>query len=197
LERQHGSTRGGKVHVLDYTQANCVNHAASRLFYAISAAENLLIFGGDVSIPFSEAPPPKQGFYIQPDCAFHEWWRAKGHGTLDHDLVIPVMKAVQGHPESWRLCEKHCDKYIRSIGFTPTIHEPCLYVEEIDGDKWILKRQVDDFVIACKSAEIAHKFYDLIDDHLSMPIKRMGLVTLFNGIDVLQSRYYVKISCET
>jgi hypothetical protein len=30
-----------------------------------------------------------------------------------------------------------------------------------------------------------------------MPIKRMGLVTLFNGIDVLQSRYYVKIYCET
>jgi hypothetical protein len=30
-----------------------------------------------------------------------------------------------------------------------------------------------------------------------MPIKRMGLVTLFNGIDVLQSRYFIKISCKT
>ena len=57
-----GSTRGGKVHVLDYTHANCVDHTASRLFYAVSAAENLLIFGGDVSNAFSEAPPPKQGF---------------------------------------------------------------------------------------------------------------------------------------
>jgi hypothetical protein len=187
-----GSTCGGKVRVLDYTHANCVDHTASRLFYAISAAENLLIFGDDVSNAFSEAPPPKQGFYIQPDR-----WTAKGHGPLDHDSVIPVMKAMQGHPESSRLWEKHCDKFIRSIGFTPTIHEPCLYVGEIDGEKCIFKRQVDDFAVACKSAEIAHKFYDMIDDHLSMPIKRMGLLTLFNGIDILQSRYYVKISCET
>jgi hypothetical protein len=134
---------------------------------------------------------------LQPDRAFREWWTAKDLGPLDHDAVIPVMRAMQGHPESSRLWEKHCDKFIRSIGFTPTIHEPCLYVGEIDGEKCIFKRQVDDFAIACKSAETAHKFYDMIDDHLSMPIKRMGFVTLFNGIDVLQSRYYVKISCET
>jgi hypothetical protein len=36
----------------------------------------------------------------------------------------------------------------------------------------------------------------MIDGHLSMPIKRMGSVTLFNGIDILQSRHYVKISCQ-
>jgi hypothetical protein len=30
-----------------------------------------------------------------------------------------------------------------------------------------------------------------------MPIKRQGIVTLFNGIDVLQSRHYIKISAET
>lgn len=30
-----------------------------------------------------------------------------------------------------------------------------------------------------------------------MPIKRQGLITLFNGLDVLQSRWYIKISVET
>jgi hypothetical protein len=192
-----GSTRGGKVRVLDYTHANCVDHTASRLFYAISAAENYQIFGGDVSNAFGEAPPPKQGFFIQPDQAFRDWWLARGYGTLDADDVIPVMRAMQGHPESSRLWEKHCDKFIRAIGFTPTTHEPCLYIGVIDGQKCIFKRQVDDFALACKTEETANKFYDMIDEHLSMPIKRMGLVTLFNGIDVLQSRYYIKISCET
>lgn len=33
-----GSTRGGKVRLLDYTYANCVDHTASRMFYAILAA---------------------------------------------------------------------------------------------------------------------------------------------------------------
>jgi hypothetical protein len=42
------------------------------MFYAIAAAENLLIYGANVSNAFAEAPPPKQGFYIYLDCAFNE-----------------------------------------------------------------------------------------------------------------------------
>ncbi len=44
----YGSTGGRKVRVLDYADANCVDHTASRMFYAISAAKNLLIFGADI-----------------------------------------------------------------------------------------------------------------------------------------------------
>ncbi len=69
-----GSPRSGQAKVLDETYANCVNQTSSRLFYAIAAVENMLIFGTDVSNAFTESPPPKQGFYIHPDCAFHEWW---------------------------------------------------------------------------------------------------------------------------
>ncbi|KAL7528065.1 hypothetical protein ACHAWF_009840 [Thalassiosira exigua] len=72
-----GSTRAGQVRVLDYTYANCVDQTSSRLFYAISAAENLLIYGSDVSNAFGEAPPPKQGFFIRPDKAFHDWFTAR------------------------------------------------------------------------------------------------------------------------
>ncbi len=74
-----GSTCSGMVPVLDETYANCVNQTSSRLFYAISAAKNLLIFGVNVSNAFAEAPPPKQGFFIRPDKAFHEWWAYKNH----------------------------------------------------------------------------------------------------------------------
>jgi hypothetical protein len=67
-----GSPRSGKARILDETYANCVDQTSSQLFYAVSAAENLLIFGADVSNAFAEAPPPKQGFYIYPDGAF-QW----------------------------------------------------------------------------------------------------------------------------
>lgn len=30
-----------------------------------------------------------------------------------------------------------------------------------------------------------------------MPMKRLGLITLFNGVDVVQSKYFIKISCKT
>ena len=54
----NGSTRSGSVQVLNGTYVNCVDQTSSRLFYAIAAAENLLIFGADVSNAFAEAPPP-------------------------------------------------------------------------------------------------------------------------------------------
>jgi hypothetical protein len=66
-----GSSRSGLVQILDETYANCVDQTSSRLFYAIAAAENMLIYGSDVSNAFAEAPPPKQGFFVRPDRAFH------------------------------------------------------------------------------------------------------------------------------
>eukprot|EP00804_Cyclotella_cryptica_P030736 CCRYP_009176-RA/>CCRYP_009176-RA protein AED:0.05 eAED:-0.06 QI:0/-1/0/1/-1/1/1/0/645 len=192
-----GSTRGGKVRLLDYTYANCVDHTASRMFYAVSAAENLLIFGADVCNAFREAPAPKQGFYIQPDRAFSEWWLHQGREPIPEGYVIPVMRAMQGHPESPRLWEKWCDQMIKTHKFTPTTHEPCLYTGIWQGEKCYFKCQVDDFEFAAPSIKLAHMFYDALDDHLSMPIKRQGLVSLFNGIDVQQTRNYIKISAET
>jgi hypothetical protein len=61
-----GSPRTGQATILDKMYANCVDQTSSRLFYSITAAENLLMFGADISNAFAEAPPPKQGFiFIQ------------------------------------------------------------------------------------------------------------------------------------
>jgi len=63
-----GSPRAGQAHsILDETYANCVDQTSSQMFYGIAAAENLMVYGADVSNAFAEAPPPKQGFYIYPD----------------------------------------------------------------------------------------------------------------------------------
>jgi hypothetical protein len=69
-----GSPRSGQAKILDKMYANCVDQTSSRLFYAIVAVKKLLIFCADVSNAFTKAPPPKQGFYIYPDRAFHIWW---------------------------------------------------------------------------------------------------------------------------
>jgi hypothetical protein len=67
----------------------------------------------------------------------------------------------------------------------------------VKGQKNYLKRQVDDFAVAAANAEVAHKVFDDINDGLSMPMKRQGLITLFNGMDILQSRYFMKMSVQT
>ncbi len=185
-----GSPRSGQAKILDETYANCVDQTSSRLFYAVSAAKNLIIYGADVSNSFAEAPSPKQGFYIYPDRAFHEWWvNHKKRPPIPEGAVIPILSAMQGHPESPRLWEKHADAILRDCGLVPTIHEPCLY------SGVIFKRQVDDFAIAAPNEHTANILFDMIDDKLTIPMKRQGFIDMYNGIDVVQTRHYIKISC--
>jgi hypothetical protein len=193
-----GSPRSGQARILDETYANCVDQTSSRLFYAIAAAENLLIYGADVSNAFAEAPPPKQGFYIYPDRAFNEWWvNHKKQPPLEDGMVIPILSAMQGHPESPRLWEKHADAILKEIGLTPTTHEPCLYSGNIDGTRVIFKRQVDDFAVATPDERTATILLDMIDDKLTIPMKRQGFLDMYNGIDVMQTRDYIKISSKS
>ena len=193
-----GSTRSGQAKILDETYANCVDQTSSRLFYAISAVENLLIYGADVSNAFAEAPPPKQGFYIRPDRAFLDWWEHhKQRPPIPPGFVIPILSAMQGHPESPRLWEKHADAILRECGLTPTTHEPCLYSGIIEGSRVLFKRQVDDFAVAAPNEYTANVLLDMIDDKLSIPMKRQGLLDMYNGIDVVQTQHYIKLSCTT
>ena len=68
----------------------------------------------------------------------------------------------------------------------PTTHKPCLYSGIVNGERVLFKRQADDFELAVPSERTANIIFDMIDDRLTFPLKRMGLVNLFNGIDVLQ-----------
>ena len=56
-------------------------------------------------------------------------------------------------------------------------------------------RQVDDFAIAAPDAHTADLLLDMLDDKLSIPIKRQGHIDMYNGVDVLQTRHYIRLSC--
>jgi hypothetical protein len=65
------------------------------MFYAIAAAENLLVYGADISNTFAKAPPPKQGFFIHTDCAFNKWWvQHKNCPPIPPGHVIPILFAM-------------------------------------------------------------------------------------------------------
>ncbi len=78
-----------------------MDRMGSCIFYAISKAKNMLVYGADVSNAFTEPPPPKQGFFIYPNRAFHDWWvTKKGKPPIPNGHIIPGLGAMQGHPES-------------------------------------------------------------------------------------------------
>jgi hypothetical protein len=80
---------------------------------------------------------------------------------------------------------------------TPTVHKPCLYSGLIDGRCVLFMRQVDDFAVAVPSEQIANHVFDMLDNRLTFPMKRMGLISLFNGLDITQTADFVKVLCST
>jgi hypothetical protein len=106
-----------------------------------------------------------------------------------------VNNAIQGHPESPRLWEKLIDKILRKIGLKPTTHEPCLYYGHMNGSYTLFLRQVDDFAIATTTEAQATEIIRQINNHLRLPIHNLGVINRFNGMDVDQTRHFIKIHC--
>ena len=79
------------------------------------------------------------------------------------------------------------------MNFKSTTHEPCLYSDQFKDDQIYFLRQVDDFSIACEDKCIAKSIIASINSYMSVDIKYLGLVTCFNGVNVLQTKEYIKI----
>ena len=108
--------------------------------------------------------------------------------------AIQILAAMQGHPKAPRLWAEHVDRIIQKLELVPVHHEPCLYSGSYKGAGVQAKCKVEDFEIATAQPQIAEEIFDKVDDYLTFPLRRMGLLALFNGIDVLQTRDYIKIS---
>ncbi len=121
----------------------------------------------------------------------------KGKPPIADGQVISVLGAIQGHPESPRLWEKHIDRILRDIRLTLTIHEPCIYSGILLVECVLFMQQVSNFAISAPSQRIANHLLNLIDDKLLISMKRQGLVTLYDGLNILQTKDYIKVSCET
>jgi hypothetical protein len=109
--------------------------------------------------------------------------------------MIPILLAMQGHPELPHLWEMHADAILHELGLTLTIHEPCLYSSVINGNCVIFMRQVDNFAISAPNAHTVDVLLDLLDECLTIPIKQQGHLDMYNGIDILQTQHYLQLSC--
>ncbi len=58
-------------------------------------------------------------------------------------------------------------------------------------------QQDDDFTVASPDERTASILLDLIDNKLMILMKRQGFLNMYNGMDVHQTRDYIKILCRT
>ena len=131
------------------------------------------------------------------------WYQARHGVKLDRSLVLPVLKAIQGHPEAGRLWEEHINKILfsKDLNFTTTTHDHCIYRTVYNGEEVFLLRQTDDFAISCKNESTAITIFDIIGKKLQLrhedspPFDYFGKLTDFNGVEVNQCKEFVEIAC--
>jgi len=122
---------------------------------------------------------------------------------LDKDLVLPVLHALQGHPEAARLWEEPISAILEKVGFKNTTHKKNIYTGKFCGEKVLLVRQVDDFALGCPQESTAKSVCTDIGTKLALhneaeaPFEHLGLVDSFDGYDALQTRDYIKLSAES
>jgi hypothetical protein len=193
-----GSKRARRHAKVGHTFANSLASNGERIFWALAALLGLIVVGADVSNAFAEAPAPEDSIYVVPDEVFRDWWvNHKGRSPIPPGWVIPVNYAFQGHPEAPCLWEKHVDQIVRQEGLSPTHHEPCLYSGHYDGNYILFLRQVDDFAVGSNTTTLSDQIITNINRHLCIQIKNQGIITMFNGMDIIQSQYFIKIHCGT
>ena len=80
-------------------------------------------------------------------------------------MVLPVLHALQGHPELDKLWESHIPDT-----FKCTTHERTIYSTTFRSvNKVLLLCQVNDYALASPDKEIAKAIYDTIGKRLMLP----------------------------
>lgn len=189
---------------LGQTYASCIEQPCMRLFFALSAVHGCTVTIADTKNAFQQAPGPTEQCFLAVDEAIQSWYFKRFGVKLNPKTdVLPLNKALQGHPEAGALWEGMISGILSEFGFKSTTHERNLYRGEIDGEMVLVCRQVDDFAVASVTPRVASKLVDMINDRVTTVDKGIGKITVngafsqYNGVDIHQTRDYIKMSCES
>jgi len=99
------------------------------LFFALAAVNGLIIIIADTTNAFQQLPPPTEQCFLQINDAYCSWYKKHFHVDVDPSThVIPLNKALQGHPEAGALWECMIVGILEDeLGFHLTTHERNLY----------------------------------------------------------------------
>jgi Reverse transcriptase (RNA-dependent DNA polymerase)./Integrase core domain. len=181
---------------LESVYTACVSQVGVKIFFALSALLNYVIFDLDAVNAFGQAGKIFQTVYLEVDQQYRDWFLARKKKEIPHGWVLPVHGSLQGHPDSGKVWQNKINEVIASYGFQSTTHESCLYRGKYKGMDILICRQVDDMLLAGESANNVKDFAKDISSKLKVtfgdsPSKH------FNGLDIVQTREGIQINCST
>ena len=194
-----------QLHAVASTWSSCVELPVQRLFMGLCADMGLTIYGGDATDAYAHSPAPTDT-YLAVDDAYADWYYKKNGEHISKRMILPVCHALQGHPESGKMWMKMIDEIlITQLGFRTTTHDRCIYIRERDGEVQLLLRQIDNFCTGMTSEKAARDLFNDIGIKIQFPSEKedgtipfefLGVVTDYNGVDIIQTPDYIEMSCK-
>ena len=86
------------------------------------------------------------------------------------------------------------------LNLKPCTHEPCLYYTDNynnKGKQVLFLRQVDDFAVSVEDEETAKEVIEDINSKMTINVKQLGRLERLNGMDILQTKHFIKLSNKT
>jgi Reverse transcriptase (RNA-dependent DNA polymerase) len=168
--------------------------AVSTSFSSQCAIFNFIALTTDAVNAFANAPAPKNSTNVYVDDAYIDWYSSRFGITLDRNMVLPANHALQGHPESPRLWEKHInDILITKLGLHTTTHERSIYSGNYNNHHILIKRQVDNLAVAAPTIEIEKSIIQEIGKYIKLDGE--DILIKFNGVEVDQTQNYILLHC--
>jgi hypothetical protein len=168
-----------------------------RIFGAIVTIRGQVAVGADAINAFAQAAPPKEPTFVRMDDQMAEWLEETTGKRPYRTLVLPVLWALQGHPSagsSW--AEKVEQLLMAQLEFTSTTHETCLYIGAYVGQDVLIFSQVDDYMAAGKDESKMRSLFTFLATKINIEAE-VGLVSHYNGIEIVQDRDYIKVHVST
>ena len=166
----------------DYTHSFSATLRATslRLLLAIAAGEKLKLEHFDVSNAFTQSDIDSE-IYVEP---------AKGFETYDKKgnvQVLRLIKSLYGTKQAGRLWQLKLRKFLISIGFSNSTHDPCLFVKrDNNGGVLIIGVYVDDLVVA-HNDKMIEWFTKEFTGPKGFKAKRLGKLEWFLGMGITQA----------
>jgi Reverse transcriptase (RNA-dependent DNA polymerase). len=173
---------------LEAVYTACVSQVGVKIFFAVSALMNYVIYDLDAVNAFGQAGKLFHLIYLEIDQQYKDWYKNRKGENIPDGWVLPVLGLLQGHPDSGEVWQNKINNVIASYGFTATTHEPCLYQGVFQGNDILICRQVNDMVLAGKDPTVVQAF----TKELSTKLK-----VTFNGLDIVQNKEGIQINCST
>jgi hypothetical protein len=176
-----------QIQGLDYDRSFSATLKATsfRLLLALAVKSNLAVEHIDISNAFTQAHIDDVDIYVTPP---------KGFETTGK--VLKLKRALYGTMQAGRLFQLELRKRLISMGFTPCVSDPCMYVCNTPNGKLIIGAYVDDLIVCHDNPKIFNKFMDRFLDPKQGGFKGKHLGTLdwFLGIGVDVSKGCIRIS---